>query len=263
MLFAGCAQLAFNSGVIVSVVYPLMALGLGFVGALGVATTVGAFERERVRDLFARFVPEAVVDDVLARAEDGLRLGGERKIVTVMFSDIRGFTTYSEKHTPEEVIEVLNQYLTIMSDVIAEHGGTLVAYMGDGIMAVFGAPTDQVDHADRALFAAEEMAGPALDEVNAILAERGDEPFRIGIGLNSGPVMAGNVGSQRRMEYSTIGDTTNTAARLESMTKGSGHAIFLADTVKTMLTRSRDDLIHVDRMEVRGKVDAVTVWSVG
>ena len=95
-----------------------------------------------------------------------------------------------------------------------------------------------------------------------MLAERGDEPFRIGIGLNSGPVMAGNVGSQRRMEYSTIGDTTNTAARLESMTKGSGHAIFVSDTVKGMLTRSRDDLVHVDRMEVRGKDDAVTVWSV-
>ncbi len=262
IVFAGFAQLAFDGGLIVSGLYPLIALGLGFVGALGVATTVGAFERERVRDLFARFVPEAVVDDVLARAEDGLRLGGERKIVTVMFSDIRGFTTYSEQHTPEEVIEVLNEYLTIMSDVIASHGGTLVAYMGDGIMAVFGAPTDQVDHADRALGAAEEMAGPALEQVNALLAERGDEPFRIGIGLNSGPVMAGNVGSQRRMEYSTIGDTTNTAARLESMTKGSGHAIFLSDTVKGMLTRSRADLVHVDRMEVRGKTDAVTVWSV-
>jgi adenylate cyclase len=262
-VFAVLAQLAFNAGVIVSMFYPLVALGLGFVGALGVATTVGAFERERVRDLFARFVPEAVVDDVLARAEDGLRLGGERKIVTVMFSDIRGFTSYSEKHTPEEVIEVLNEYLTIMSDVIANHGGTLVAYMGDGIMAVFGAPTDQVDHADRSLAAAEEMAGPALEQVNALLAERGDEPFRIGIGLNSGPVMAGNVGSQRRMEYSTIGDTTNTAARLESMTKGSGHAIFLSDTVRSMLTQSRDDLVHVDRMEVRGRSDAVTVWSVG
>ena len=261
-MFAGLAQLAFNGGLIVSMLYPLTALGLGLVGALGVAATVGAFERERVRDLFARFVPEAVVDDVLARAEDGLRLGGERKIVTVMFSDIRGFTTYSEKHTPEEVIEVLNQYLTIMSDVIAGFGGTLVAYMGDGIMAVFGAPTDQVDHADRALGAAEEMAGSALDRVNEILAERGDEPFRIGIGLNSGPVMAGNVGSQRRMEYSTIGDTTNTAARLESMTKGSGHSIFVSDTVKGMLTRSRDDLVHVDRMVVRGKDEPVTVWSV-
>lgn len=261
-VYAGIAQLAFDGGTVLSVFYPLVALGLGFVGALGVATTVGAFERERVRDLFARFVPEAVVDDVLARAEDGLRLGGERKIVTVMFSDIRGFTSYSEKHTPEEVIEVLNEYLTIMSDVIAGHGGTLVAYMGDGIMAVFGAPTDQVDHADRSLAAAEEMAGPALEQVNALLAERGDEPFRIGIGLNSGPVMAGNVGSQRRMEYSTIGDTTNTAARLESMTKGSGYTIFLSDTVKSMLTDARDDLVHVERMEVRGRSDAVTVWTV-
>jgi adenylate cyclase len=241
--------------------YPLAALGLGFVGALGVATTVGAFERERVRDLFARFVPEAVVDEVLARS-DGLRLGGERKVVTVMFSDLRGFTAYSEKHTPEQVIDVLNAYLTVMSDVIHEHGGTLVAYMGDGIMAVFGAPADQPDHADRALAAAEQMTGPALEDFNAMLRERGDEPFQIGIGLNSGPVMAGNVGSQRRMEYSTIGDTTNTAARLESMTKGTGHSIFMSDSVREMHTQSRDDLVLVAEMSVRGKDAPVTVWSV-
>jgi adenylate cyclase len=258
--FVGLAQLAFDSGVIVSMLYPLTALGLGFVGALGVATTVGAFERERMRDLFARFVPEAVVDEVLARS-DGLRLGGERKVVTVMFSDVRGFTAYSEKHTPEEVIEVLNAYLTVMSDVIHEHGGTLVTYMGDGIMAVFGAPADQPDHADQALAAAEQMTGPALEGFNAMLRERGDEPFRIGIGLNSGPVMAGNVGSQRRMEYSTIGDTTNTAARLESMTKGTGHSIFLSDSVREMHIRSRDDLVLVAEMQVRGKDAAVTVWS--
>ena len=262
LAFAGLAQLAFNGGWIVSGLYPLLALGLGFVGALGVATTVGAFERERVRDLFARFVPEAVVDDVLARAEDGLRLGGTRKVVTVMFSDVRGFTAYSEKHTPEEVIEVLNEYLTVMSDVIHAHGGTLVAYMGDGIMAVFGAPADQVDHADRALAAAEEMAGPALVRVNELLRARGDDPFQIGVGLNAGPVMAGNVGSQRRMEYTTIGDTTNTASRLETMTKGSGHAIFLSESVKGMLTRPRDDLVLVDRLQVRGKTEPVTVWSV-
>jgi adenylate cyclase len=261
--FVVLAQVAFDSGLIVSMLYPLTALGLGFVGALGVATTIGAFERERVRDLFARFVPEAVVDDVLARAEDGLRLGGERKVVTVMFSDVRGFTPYSEQHTPEEVIDVLNEYLTIMSDVIAEHGGTLVAYMGDGIMAVFGAPTDQPDHADRALAAAEEMTGSALDRVNALLRERGDDPFRIGIGLNAGPVMAGNVGSQRRMVYSTIGDTTNTAARLETMTKGTPHSIFLSDSVKAMLTRARDDLVLVDHMQVRGRDAPVTVWSLG
>jgi adenylate cyclase len=95
-----------------------------------------------------------------------------------------------------------------------------------------------------------------------MLRERGDEPFRIGIGLNAGPVMAGNVGSQRRMEYSTIGDTTNTASRLESMTKGTGHAIFLSASVRQMLTRPRDDLVLVASMEVRGKDEPVTVWSV-
>jgi adenylate cyclase len=232
------------------------------VGALGVATTVGAFERERVRDLFARFVPEAVVDDVLARVDDELRLGGERRVVTVLFSDIRGFTSYSEDRTPEEVIEVLNRYLTVMSDVILDHGGTLIAYMGDGIMAVFGAPTEQVDHADRALAAAQAMAGPALADVNAWLRARGGQDFKIGIGLNAGPVMAGNVGSERRMEYTTIGDTTNTASRLESMTKGSEHTIFLADSVRQMLTRGRDDLVRVDAMRVRGKDEPVVVYSV-
>jgi len=160
------------------------------------------------------------------------------------------------------VIEVLNRYLTVMSTVILDHGGTLIAYMGDGIMAVFGAPTEQVDHADRALAAAEEMAGPALEEVNAWIRARGGEDFRIGIGLNAGPVMAGNVGSERRMEYTTIGDTTNTASRLETMTKGTGHTIFLADSVRTMLTRARDDLVRVDEMQVRGKDEPVVVWSV-
>lgn len=260
--FLLAAQLAFGAGLIISVLYPLAALLLGVVGALGVSVAVGAFERQRVRDMFARFVPEAVVDDVLARVDDELRLGGERRVVTVMFSDIRGFTSYSEDRTPEEVIEVLNRYLTIMSDVILDHGGTLIAYMGDGIMATFGAPTEQVDHADRALAAAQEMAGPALEQVNAWLRERGGHDFKIGIGLNSGPVMAGNVGSERRMEYTTIGDTTNTAARLESMTKGSEHTIFLADSVRQMLTRHHDDLVRVDSMRVRGKDEPVIVWSV-
>jgi adenylate cyclase len=126
---------------------------------------------------------------------------------------------------------------------------------------VFGAPTEQVDHADRALAAAETMAGPALDEINAGIRARGGEDFKIGIGLNAGPVMAGNVGSERRMEYTTIGDTTNTASRLESMTKGSGHTIFLADSVRQMLTAQRSDIVRVAEMQVRGKDEPVVVWS--
>jgi adenylate cyclase len=262
-LYAVAVQLLFDAGLIVPFVYPMIALVLGVVGALGVGLVVGAFERERVRDLFSRFVPEAVVNDVLARVDDDLRLGGTRRTVTVLFSDIRGFTTFSEGREPDQVIDILNRYLTIMTDVILDHGGTLVSYMGDGIMAVFGAPIDQVDHADRALAAAREMAGPALERFNEWAKANGvDEGFRIGIGLNSGPVMAGNVGSQRRLEYTTIGDTTNTASRLEGMTKGTPHMIYLADSTREMLTDGGDGLVRVDEMAVRGRAKKVEVWSV-
>ena len=262
-VFAVGVQLAFNSGEIVGFVYPLSSLVLGVVGALAVSVALGAFERERVKDLFSRFVPEAVVGEVLANADDDLRLGGENRVVTVLFSDVRGFTTFSETREPDEVIDVLNRYLTVMSDVVDRHEGALISYMGDGIMAVFGAPMDQPDHADRALAAAREMVGPALEAFNTEVREAGlHDGFRIGVGLNSGTVMAGNVGSERRMEYTTIGDTTNTSARLEGMTKGSGWAVFMAGSTKEMLTREVDDLVHVDDLEVRGREAKITVWSI-
>ena len=135
---------------------------------------------------------------------------------------------------------MLNHYLTTMTDVILDHGGTLVAFMGDGIMAVFGAPIAMDDHADRAYAAAREMAGPALDEFNEWLRSTGrDESFRIGIGLNSGVVMAGNVGSEKRLEYTAIGDTTNTASRIESLTKGTPHMVMLSESTRMMMLRER------------------------
>jgi len=261
-LFAVATQLTFNSGLIISFVYPLGSLILGGVSALAIDLVLTAFERTRVRDMFARFVPASVVDEVLAKTSDGLRLGGEARTVTVLFSDVRGFTTYSETRSPDEVIEVLNRYLGSMSDVVQKHGGTLISYMGDGIMAVFGAPIEQEDHADRALATAREMTGEALEDFNAWFSENHDgDGFRIGVGLNSGPVMAGNVGSERRLEYTTIGDTTNTAARLEGMTKGTPHMVFLSDSTRTMLTGPSDGLIPVAEMEVRGRSRTISVWS--
>jgi adenylate cyclase len=261
-VFAVAAQLSFNSGLIISFVYPLASLILGGVSALAIDLVLTAFERTRVRDMFARFVPSSVVDEVLAKTSDGLRLGGEARTVTVLFSDVRGFTTYSETRSPEEVIEVLNRYLGSMSDVVQKHGGTLISYMGDGIMAVFGAPIEQEDHADRALATAREMTGEALEDFNAWFRENHEgEGFRIGVGLNSGPVMAGNVGSERRLEYTTIGDTTNTAARLEGMTKGTPHMVFLSDSTRTMLAGPTDGLVPVAEMEVRGRSRTISVWS--
>jgi adenylate cyclase len=261
-LYAVAVQLAFNGGLIVSFLYPLASLVIGVVGALAISLVVGAFERERVRDVFSRFVPEPVVDDVLKNVDKNLRLGGERELVTVLFSDIRGFTGFSETRSPETVIEVLNRYLTSMTDVILKHGGTLVTFLGDGIMAVFGAPIPVDDHADRALAAAREMAGPVLDRFNDWLRSEGHgDGFRIGIGLNSGAVMAGNVGSERRLEYTVIGDTTNTASRIEGMTKGTPHTIYLSESTRLMLVGPHPDLEHVDELEIRGRRAKVVIWT--
>jgi adenylate cyclase len=260
--FTVAVQLAFDDGRVVSFVYPLGALILSAAGALSVQLVTVAFERERVRDLFSRFVPENVVDEVLASADHGLRLGGVQREGTVMFTDLRGFTTFAEQLTPDHVIDVLNHYLSEMSDSILDHGGTLVAYMGDGIMAVFGAPIAQDDHADRALASAREMLAVRLPRFNAWLREQDlGSGFRMGIGLNSGNVMSGNVGSERRVEYTAVGDTTNSAARIEQLTKGTPHQLMLSGSTKEMLTDPPEDLVYVEQVELRGRKTHTTIWS--
>jgi adenylate cyclase len=143
-------------------------------------------------------------------------------------------------------------------------GGTLVSYMGDGIMALFGAPLAQPDHAERALLAAREMMGVRLPRFNAWMRGQGFDTagFRMGIGLNTGTVMVGNVGSARRVEYTAIGDTTNTASRLEGMTKGTDNMLFMADSTRQLLSDGHDDLILVGDFEVRGRRAKMRVWSI-
>jgi adenylate cyclase len=263
LLFVVLAQISFEEGWIVSVVYPLAALVLSAVGALAVTTLITAYERQQVRDTFARFVPEDVVNDVLGRADENLRLAGVRREGTVLFSDLRGFTSFAESLRPDLVIDVLNHYLSEMSDAIMDHGGTLVSYMGDGIMAIFGAPIEQSDHADRAVAAAEEMLGPRLDRFNEWLRGQGlSEGFQMGVGINSGSVMSGQVGSERRIEYTAVGDTTNTAARLEGMTKGTPHQAFIADSTRAKMADGRR-LAFVDEFPVRGRVEGIKVWTLG
>jgi adenylate cyclase len=259
----GLSVLLFDAGWIVELVIPVATALLSGVAALSVHYFTETRERRRTRALFARFVPENVVDQVLDRTDDDLRLGGVEREGTVMFSDLRGFTSFAESLPVTRVIEVLNRYLGEMSEAILDHGGTLVAYMGDGIMAVFGAPIEQDDHADRGLAAAREMLGARLATFNQYLKDEGlhDEGFRMGVGLNSGPVMSGNVGSERRLEYTAIGDTTNTAARLEGMTKGTAHMLFVSEATRDMLRQPVDELFFVDEFEVRGREARIRLWS--
>ncbi len=263
VLYAVVAQLAFNSGTILPVAAPALALFFGFIGTLGVAYATDVRDRRRLRAAFSRFVPPQVVDEVAAQADDELRLGGTRLESTVMFCDLRSFTTTAEQLPAEKVIELLNRYLTEMSDAILDHGGTVVAYMGDGIMAVFGAPLAQDDHADRALAAARDMLDTRLARFNAWVTETGvSEPFAIGIGICSGPVMSGNVGSERRLEYAAVGDTTNTAARLQGMTKDAGCPILIAGATRRALLRDdASGLRRVGELEVRGRSAQIEAWT--
>src|SRR5436190_7314378 len=219
-------------------------------------------ERERVQNVFTRFLPESIAAEMLARSDGAPSIRAVRLWGTALFLDLRGFTTFAESRPVEQVIDVLNRYHAIMGDAVLDHDGTLVDYMGDGLFAVFGAPIETVDHADRAVAAAKEMATTRLAAFNDWLRSEGvEEGFRIGVGLNSGRVMSGTLGSERRIEYTVIGDTVNTASRIEQLTKTTGHTVLIADQTRTNLTASSDDLSFVDEFDIRGKQSKVKLWT--
>jgi adenylate cyclase len=263
VLFTIAVQLSFNHGRIVLFVYPLAALVLSAVGALGVHYVLVAFEREQVRNVFSRFVPEAVVDQVLQQTDADLRLGGVEMEGTVLFTDLRGFTSASEHLPAAVVIELINRHLDEIVEAVMSHGGTLVSYTGDGIMAVFGAPIAQPDHAERAFAAGREIVEVRLPRWNAWLREnKFSEGFKMGLGLNSGPFMSGNIGSAQRLAYTAMGDTINTASRIEGMTKGTPYMLFVADSTKELLSEeSAADLVYIDEVEVRGRTTRLKLWA--
>jgi class 3 adenylate cyclase len=219
-------------------------------------------EQDRVRDVFTRFLPESIAAQILARTGGLPSIGAVRLWATAMFIDLRGFTTFAESQPVEQVITVLNRYLGTMGDAVLDHGGTLVSYLGDGLMAVFGAPIESVDHADRAVAAAREMATGRLRAFNDWLRSEGiGDGFRMGIGLNSGRVMSGTLGSERRIEYAVIGDTVNTAARIEQLTKPTGRSILVSDQTRSNMTAGADGLSYVDEFEIRGKQSRLKLWT--
>jgi adenylate cyclase len=188
------------------------------------------------------------------------RLGGDRREMTVLFSDIRGFTAASERSEPEAVVEQLNEYFTAMVGVLFRHQGTLDKFVGDMVMGLFGAPVADARHADHAVAAALEMCD-VLDRLNAAWTAAGKPTVEIGIGINSGEMIAGNIGSDTIMSYTVIGDAVNLGARLESLTKDVGARILISDATRRRLTcgvRTRD----VGEVIVKGRTQPVRVHEV-
>ena len=212
--------------------------------------------RDRQNEQIRRFATGAVAQDL---AEGGFSLGGRRVQATVMFSDIRGFTSLVESQPPEETIELLNAYYTLMFDAISSQGGVINQMIGDGLMAVFGAPLALPEPALSAARAALDMQ-EMVTLFNAERASEGKVPIAIGIGIASGQVIAGYTGTQQRATYTCVGDTVNLAARLEAHTKVAGHGVLMDENSRTALT-GRLPTLSLGEVQFKGKAVAVPVFA--
>ena len=263
MAVAPPAYLAFQHDLILPVAEPQTALVLAFLMTLGLRLTGEERERSRMRQVFGRYVSDDVVKVLLAddRKPD---LAGEAKVVTVLFSDIRGFTTFSEKLTAHEVVEMLNAYFTRACEPILQQGGTVDKYIGDAVMAVFGSPVPHPDHARRALRAALGMAKEAeafKRWMTERFPDRGLAEFGIGIGLFTGEAVIGDIGTPKRKEFTAIGDTVNAASRLEGATKELKVVIAAAETT-VMAAGEGVQTGKVETLTVKGRSGAIRVYEI-
>jgi class 3 adenylate cyclase len=255
--------LLFATGIFVPAIGTQVALVVSFLSTMGLRLTGEERERARLRKIFGNYVSHEVVEKLLASGRHP-DLGGEESHVTVLFSDIRNFTTISERLGPHEVVEMLNTYFSRAVEPILEQGGTVDKFIGDAIMAVFGEPANYPDHARRALLAALKMADNAREFrgwMNERFAGRNLPEFNIGIGLHTGPAVSGNVGSPRRMQYTVIGDTVNTASRLESKTKELG-VMILASAATVQAAGAGVETGLKSTLTVKGKDEPVEVCEI-
>lgn len=263
---AGCGYAAFRHDLIAPTAAMQLAVLLAFLLTLGARLTGEERARRRLRSMFGAYVSSEVVDLLIASRGDGetLDLKGEEMTVTVLFSDIRNFTTISEKLSAHEVVEMLNTYFAKVCEPILAERGNVNKYIGDAVMAMFGSPVAYPDHARRAARAALGMLA-AADEfrawMNGRFGDRDLPEFAIGIGLHTGTVISGDIGTEKRREYTIIGDTVNTASRLEGMTKELGWRIVAS---RVTIDAAGPDIAigRTDRISVKGRSGAVDVAEI-
>jgi len=228
---------------------------LGLLGQAFNNMSKGLYERDRVQNLLGKVISPEIAQELIS---SDVQLGGEEKEITILFTDLRNFTGLSENRSPSDMLDILNEYLTRMTAVIDRHGGVVDKYIGDAIMALFGAPVNLPDHPSRAVACALEM----LDELvlcNASFKTRGWPELDMGIGVHSGKVIVGNMGSSDRLNYTAIGDGVNLASRLESATKDCGVPIIVSEATRNMAPDF--EYQELQAIQVRGRQQAVRMFT--
>jgi adenylate cyclase len=218
---------------------------------------VAQHKEQKIRNIFQKYVPKAVIDQFFASPEQ--MLVGEDRILALLFSDIRGFTTISEKMLPNEVVDSLNAYFSLMVDIIMRNHGVVDKYMGDAIMAFYGAPERTRHEAAEAVRSAFEMTD-SLNDFNRWQSEKGRPGFRIGIGINYGVVTVGNIGSEKKMDYTVIGDMVNLGSRLEGLTKVYDQPLIISESVAKKV-QDQYPCRLIDRVIVKGKTAGIGIYT--
>ncbi len=241
-----------------SLLSPLMALGLTTISSEIYRSLVVDRKGRYMKKAFSNYVSADLVAQIM-KNPDSLKLGGEKREISILFSDIRGFTSLSEKLSPEDLVQVLNEYLNPMTLIVLEEKGTLDKYIGDAVMAIYNAPLDVADHADHACRSALKMM-VKLEELNRSFIERGIQTIDIGIGVNTGDAVVGNMGAAMRFDYTAIGDNVNLASRLEGLNKMYGTHIIVSESTK-LLAGSDLPFREIDLVAVKGKLQPVPIYE--
>lgn len=264
---AGGAWLLFATGTVTPLAAPIAAALLGSAGAAADAYRHEVRGRRRLRRTFERFVAPDVAAELLdERSAEGVALPSRTLPATIVFCDLRGFTALADAADPERVVVLLNRYLTMVADAVLEHGGTVVSFQGDGVLAAFGVPAPRDDHATRAWRAVRSIVEQGMPELERWARDRGalgTAALRVGIGVHSGPVVSGLVGSQRRVEYAAVGATTNVAARLQGLGREHPGVVFLSEDAVAAIADPLPSLHELGPVTLRGRAVPIVVSAWG
>ncbi len=249
-----------NGNLIVPLFLPTLAVASATLSAMVFRVLTEERRSHQIKGMFSRYVSPKVVEELVRNPHTALALGGKKMTVTVLFSDIRSFTTMSEQLTPEAVVDLLNEYFQAMTDVIFSYDGMVDKYIGDAIMAIFGAPVEHPDDPVRSVRAGLEML-QILRAMNRRWESQGKRTFEIGVGINTGEAIVGNMGSTHAMGYTVIGDTVNLASRLEGLNKELKTSLLISEQTYQRV-KDHFEVQAFPGVRVKGKAEAMTVYAV-